>query len=142
MNIPVGASFASRSFNDFSARIGFGGSFERELSVSSECEWFEAVLDEDDLPCLSKDLVKSIRFLSESDAPDLDRFIDKFGTHAYRKASLGGKAVVSTVYNAMALADCGIDGEIYLDASKGICDKSGSTGNCQLVNNGTLSDQA
>ena len=80
--------------------------------------------------------------MSNSDAPDLDRFINKFGTHAHKEGSFGGKAVVSTIYNAMVLADCGVDGEIYLDASKGFCDKSGSTGNCQLVNNGTFTDQA
>jgi hypothetical protein len=32
--------------------------------------------------------------MSKSDEPDFDLFINKFGTHAYKKASFGGKAVV------------------------------------------------
>lgn len=93
MNVPVGASFASKSFNDFSASIGFGASFKKLMSMSASCTWYEAKLDDDDLPCLSKNLVKNIRKMSNDDEPDLDRFIDRFGTHAYKRASFGGMAV-------------------------------------------------
>lgn len=81
--------------------------------------------------------------MSKDDDPDLDLFINKFGTHAYRKASFGGKAYVTTVYNAKLFSECGIDGAIYLDAVNGYCDKSSSSNtNCQLVNNGQLTDHA
>ena len=113
----------------------------------ASCQKFEVKFDPtESMPYLTSQALKQINELSNKNEQlsenDLNKFVDRFGTHIMIGASFGSRVILNStvdwIENYRAVNGM-YEGELVLTDEKGWCDKHSQDGEqimCQFIQNG------
>lgn len=112
---------------------------EQEVIASILCEDYTYVIDEDNIPCLSYELLDWLDYLVKKDFCDenMARFFEAFGTHVPMKATLGNRIFFQGLASTDLLTSAGLTtDDLVFDKTEGWCNYQDQSTSCNKVKGG------